>query len=143
MTTAAFIGSQTLMQIGDGLSPEGFITIGEVVSVSPLAVKKDLVEVTHLLSTAKEFIGGLSDGQEITVVCNFLPTNAQQVALLLDASTPSGIKNFKYKLPTTGGGLTSSFSATVLSSSIGPTTPNTATQVTFGLKVSGPISAFV
>ncbi len=142
MTTAAFLGSQTLLQVGDGASPEVFTTIGEVVSISPLAQKKDLVEVTHLLSTAKEFIGGLSDGQEITITCNLLQTNAQQVALLLAASTVSTAKNFKYKLPSGGGSLTSTFSAIVLSSAIGPTTPNTATQVTFGVKVSGPISAF-
>ncbi len=142
MTTSAFLGSQTLLKLGDGASPEVFTTIGEVVSIGPLAQKKDLVEVTHLLSTAKEFIGGLSDGQEISVVCNFLPTNTQQLALIAAAASVTAAKNFKYVLPSGGGALTSAFSAIVLSSSVGPTTPNTATQVTFGLKISGPISTF-
>ncbi len=144
MTTGAFIGSQTLLQLGDSSSPPNYVTIGEVVSISPLAVKKDLVEVTHLLSTAKEFIGGLSDGQEITIVCNMLPTNTQQVNLLADAASTSTAKPFKYQLPSSSGGtLASSFLAIVLSSSVGPTTPNTATQISFGLKISGPVSAFV
>ncbi len=142
MSTSAFLGSQTLLKLGDGASPEVFTTIGEVVNISPIAQKKDLVEVTHLLSTAKEFIGGLSDGQEITVVCNLLPTNTQQVAMLTAAASITSAKNFKYVLPTGGGSLTSSFAALVLSSSVGPTTPNTATQVTFGLKITGAISSF-
>jgi hypothetical protein len=142
MSTSAFLGSQTLLKVGDAASPEVFTTIGEVVSIGPIAQKKDLIEVTHMLSTAKEFIGGLSDGQEIEIVCNFLPTNTQQVALITAAASITAAKNFKYVLPTGGGSLTSSFSALVLSSSVGPTTPNTATQVSFGLKVTGAITAF-
>lgn len=142
MTTLAFIGSQTLLQLGDGTSPEVFGTVGEVTDIGPLAQKKDLVEVTHMLSTAKEFIGGLSDGQEISVDCNYIPTNPQQIALLLAAATPSAAKNFKYVLPSTaaGGVKTFSFAAIVLGSSIGPTTPNTATKINFSLKISGPIT---
>lgn len=140
MSTAAFIGSQTLLKLGDAASPPVYTTIGEVVSIGPLAQKKDLIEVTHLESTAKEFIGGLSNGQEIEIVCNYIPTNTQQVALWTAAGTTSAAKLFKYVLPSGGGSLTFSFSAVVLSSSIGPTTPNTATQISFGVQVSGSIT---
>lgn len=143
MSTLAFLGSQTLLKMGDGASPEVFTTIGEVVSIDPLAQSKDLVEVTHMLSTAKEYIGGLTDGQEIGFTCNLLPTNTQQVALLAAAAATSAAKNFKYVLPAGGGSLTASFAALVMGSSVGPTTPNTATQVTFRVKVTGAISAFV
>lgn len=140
MSTQAFIGSQTLLKLGDAASPPVYTVIGEVVSIGPLAQSKDLIEVTHLQSTAKEFIGGLSDGQEIEIVCNYIPTNTQQVALWTAAGTTSAAKLFTYTLPSGGGSLTFSFSAIVLSSSIGPTTPNTATQITFGLKVTGSIT---
>lgn len=142
MTTLAYIGSQTLLQLGDAASPPVYTTIGEVTSIGPLAQKKDLIEVTHLLSTAKEFIGGLSDGQEISVDCNFIPDNVNQLALITAAGTASAAKKFKYVLPSTasGGVKTFSFDAIVLSSSIGPTTPNTATTINFGLKISGAIA---
>lgn len=140
MATSAFLGSQTLLKLGDGASPEVFTTIGEVVNIGPIAQRKDLVEVTHMLSTAKEFIGGLSDGQEIAITMNFLPTNTQQLALLTAAASITAAKNFKYTMPTGGGSLTFSFSALVLGTGVGPTTPNTATQLTAGLKITGAIT---
>ena len=140
MATQAFLGSQTLLKLGNGASPEVFTTIAEVTSIGPISQQKDLVEVTHLESTAKEFIGGLSDGQEIEVVCNYRPANAQQNALMIAAGTSSAAKNFQYTLPSGGGSLTFTFAALVLGSSVGPTTPNTATQVTYRLKITGSIS---
>lgn len=139
MTTSAFIGSQTLLKLGNGASPEIFTTIGEVVSIGPLAQVKELVEVTHLESTAKEFIGGLTDGQSIQVVCNYIPANAQQNALIIAAGSNTAAKNFKYVLPSGGGNMTFTFSALVLGASVGPTTPNEPTRVTFDLKVTGSI----
>jgi hypothetical protein len=139
MATSAFLGSLTLLQVGNGLSPQTFTTIGEGVTISPIAQKKDLVEVTHFQSTAKEFIGGLSEGQEITVTCNYIPGNTQQNALIIAAATITAAKDFRYVMPSGGSNLKFSFSALVLGSSVGPTTPNTATQVTFTLKISGAI----
>jgi hypothetical protein len=140
MSTSAFLGSQTLLKLGDGASPEVFTTIGEVTNVDPIAQRKDLVEVTHLLSTAKEYIGGLPDGQPINFSCNFLPTNTQQLALLTAAASITTAKSFKYVLPSGGGSLTFSFSALVLGTGVGPTTPNTATKLNVELKVTGSIT---
>ena len=67
MATVAFLGSQTLLKIGNAASPEVFTTIGEVTSIGAIGQRNDLVEVTHMLSTAKEYIGGLPDGQEVEV----------------------------------------------------------------------------
>ncbi len=139
MATSAFLGSQTLLKLGNGASPEIFTTIGEVTSIGPIAQKKDLIEVTHLLSTAKEFIGGLSDGQEVSIEMNYLPNNQEQRALLIAASSVTAAKDFRYVLPSGGSNLTFSFSALVLGSSIGPTTPNTATKFMVTLKITGSI----
>ena len=139
MSTSAFIGSQTLLKIGDGASPEVFTTIGEVVSIGDLGQENDLVEATHMLSTAKEYIYGLPDGVELPVVCNYLPTNAQQVAALA-AQAAKTTKNFKLVLPTTGdGGLTFTFSALIKSWKV-PMSPNEVMRMTFGLKISGAIT---
>jgi hypothetical protein len=142
MSTKAYIGSQTLFQMGDGLSPEGFVTIGEVVSGGPIAQKKDLIEVTNLISAAKEYTGGLTDGQPVSVVCNYIPDDPKQLALWTAAGTTSTAKNFKYVLPATasGGTKTYSFAALVLGASIDKTTPNTAQNITFDLKISGAIT---
>jgi hypothetical protein len=139
MTTTAFKGSQTLLKIGDGVSPEVFTTIGEVTSIGALGQRNDLIEVTHLESTAKEYIGGLPDGLEIAVVCNYKPTHAQQVAAIA-AVTAGTSKNFKYTMPSGGGSLTFSFTALVLGWTVGPTTPNEAVHLELTLKISGSIT---
>lgn len=126
--------------MGDGASPEVFTTVGEVVNIGPIRQHKDLIEVTHMLSTAKEFIAGLSDGSEFEITCNYIPTNTQQAALWTAASTITAAKNFKYVLPSGGGSLTFSFAALVMDSAVGPTTPNTATQATFQMKITGSIT---
>lgn len=139
MATSAYIGSQSLVQIGDGASPEVFTTMGEVTSFGALGQRNDLIEATHLLSTAKEYIYGLGDGVEIPVELNYLPTNAQQVAALT-AQAAKTTKNFKYKLPSGGGSLTFSFSALVLAWNVGPTTPNAITKLNLTFKISGSIT---
>jgi hypothetical protein len=142
MTTLAYIGSQTLFQMGDGASPETFATVGEVTHIGPLSIKKDVIEVTHLLSVAREYVLGLSEGQEITLTCNNVPTDTKQSLLWTTANAISTSKNFKYVYPSTvaGGTKTYSFAALVLSASIGDTTPNGAVPVTFGLKITGAIT---
>lgn len=139
MATTAFKGSQTLLKIGDAASPEVFTTIGEVVSIGALGQQNDLIEVTHLESLAKEYIGGLPDGLEIAVVCNYKPTNAQQVALIT-AVTVGTSKNFKYTMPSGGGSLTFSFAALVLGWNIPSTTPNEAVHLEATLKITGAIT---
>lgn len=140
--TQAYLGSQTHLKLGDGGSPESFADIASVVSIDPVGVKKDLVETTDLLSLAKEFIGGLSDGQPVNFTCNFVPNDTQQLALIAAANTTSTAKNFKYIYPSTAAGGTKmfTFAAVVLGMQFGPTTPNTAVQITFNLKISGAIT---
>lgn len=139
MATSAFIGSQTQLKIGDAASPEVFTLIGEVVSIGDFGQENDLIEATHMMSTAKEYIYGLADGVELPVVCNYLPTQAQQVAALA-AQAAKTTKNFKLVLPTTGGGgLTFTFSALIKGWRI-PMAPNEIDRITFNLKISGSIT---
>src|SRR5262245_56275383 len=136
MTTQAFLGSQTLITIGNGASPEVFLTLGEVISFGNLGQENDLLEATHLLSTAKEYIYGLPDGFEIPVVCNWVPADPGQARALLAQSTRV-TANFKYKFPTPITPSTFSFAALVRRWEIPETTPNTATHLALTLKISG------
>jgi len=68
----AFLGPQTLLLVGDGLSPENFGRIGEVIYISAIAQRRDLIDDTPMISSAKQYVSGLADGQEITVTCNFI-----------------------------------------------------------------------
>jgi hypothetical protein len=127
--------------MGDGASPENFITIGEVKAAPPISVQKDLVEVTHMTSTAKEYLGGLSDGQRFSVTCNHIPNDAKQVALVAAAKTTSTAKNFRYVLPATaaGGSKYSGFAAVVMGFALKEASPNSAAEITFDLKISGAV----
>jgi len=139
MATSAFLGSQTLLKIGNAASPEVFTTIGEVTSIGAIGQRNDLVEVTHMLSTAKEYIGGLPDGLEMDIVCNYLPTNVQQQTAYFKVAAGT-VANFRMVMPTGGSSLTFSFAALVIGWTVGPLTPNEAYKVTFTLKISGAIS---
>lgn len=139
MATVAALGSQTLFQIGNAASPEVFTTMGEVVSLGAIGQRNDLVEVTHMLSTAKEFIGGLPDGLELDVVCNYIPSNTQQTTAYNKVAAGT-VANFRWRMPSGLGSLTFTFSALVIGWTVGPITPNEAYQITFSLKISGSIA---
>src|SRR5262245_38512110 len=110
MATSSFTGSQSLIQIGNRASPEVFSTIGKVINFGPFGQANDLIEATHLLSLAKEYVFSLPDGLEFPVVCNYIPTDPQQVAMLA-AQAAHVAKNFRYQLPEGSPPLKFSFAA--------------------------------
>jgi len=63
--------------------------IGEVVSFNGPTGQAGTIDVTHLGSTAKEFLMGLRDEGELTLDINFLPTDAGQVRLRTDRAARS------------------------------------------------------
>ena len=138
MATTAFLGAGTLLKIGDGASPEVFTTIYEVVSIGDFGQENALIDVTHMQSTALEYIYGLPDGVELPVVVNYNPTNATHVSVLA-AQAAKTTKNMKLTLPSGAGSVTFSFAALIKGWKL-PLTPNTAGQMTFNLKISGAIT---
>jgi hypothetical protein len=137
MASSAVNANQSALQLGNGASPQVFTTIADGVSISGLGVKNDLIEVTNFQSTAKEYIGGLSDGQEVTFTANYIPNNSQHVALK-SAVDARSTKDFRLVLPSTVTPRTFSFSAVCLgwNMTLGP---NAALQIEFTVKVSGSI----
>ena len=77
MTTQAQIGHGTTFQINTSVadSPDSWVTIAEVVSVTPPSLSRDAIDATHSTSPNKwrEFIPGLRDGGEVTLEVNFIP----------------------------------------------------------------------
>jgi hypothetical protein len=136
MATTAILGSGTTLQRGDGASPEVFTTVYEVVTLTEIGQQNDLVEATHLLSTAKEYVYGLADGVEPTLTVNYKPTDPTHVGLNADQQNRV-TRNFKLKLPTSPV-LTFSFAAIVRGWRLNFSS-NEIIHETFTLKITGPI----
>ena len=72
-------GKGAELQRGDGTSPENFVSVLGIKSISGPSMQRDMHDVTDMdSSTFREFIGGLVDGGEITFDANFLPRDPTQ-----------------------------------------------------------------
>lgn len=75
----AHIGLGAHLQKGDGNSPENFISILGIKSITGPGIKRDAIDVTDMDSgTFREFIGGLVSGGTISFDANFLPRDPTQ-----------------------------------------------------------------
>lgn len=80
MATSAILGQGTLLQRGDGASPENFTTVAEVLSIDGPNLGSDPVDVSHQSGTNRyrDFIQGLRQAGEVNFECNYIPSNATQ-----------------------------------------------------------------
>jgi hypothetical protein len=110
---------------------KGATAIAEVVSISGPGLSRDTTEVTHLTSddNAKEFIGGMVDGGEVSFEINYLPGNTTHQTLITDLYT-TGAATYTIVL-TDGSSSEWTFSAIVTGFELN------------GLETSGKISANV
>jgi hypothetical protein len=91
MSQNAVLTQGTILKRGDGATPEVFTTVPDVVSISGPDATKAEIDVTDLLSTAKEFKGGLADFGRLTVELNYIPGNSVHTAMrndFINASSP-------------------------------------------------------
>lgn len=88
-----------VFKIGDGATPtEVFNAIGQVVSVSGIGSgSASEIDVTHLSSTAKEFLLGLKDEGEISVTLNLDTADTYQTQLRT-ARDNNTLTNFEFDL---------------------------------------------
>ena len=63
------------------LFKKGASTVGEVTSISPVAITTDAIETTSLADDFRKYIPGLSDGGEVTVTGHYTGDDAGQDAL--------------------------------------------------------------
>lgn len=75
----AHTGYGAFIQKGDGASPENFVSIMGVKSISGPSIQRDTHDTTDMSSgVGRQFIGGLVDFGEVSFEANFLPRNETQ-----------------------------------------------------------------
>jgi len=123
------------LQLGNGATPtEVFTKIPKMISISGLGETAGTIDVTTWDSTAKEYILGLADGQDVTIEANRILSNTTQEALIADVVARK-VRNFK--LTMTDGAATETFSFALALTSWN-ITPNHEDKHT--LSVNGKIS---
>jgi predicted secreted protein len=114
--TLAIDAYGTLLQSGDGGSPEAFTTIAEVTDITGPGLVQDPLDVTSHESPGafREFVGGLLDGGEVTFTINYVPTAATHDAStgLIADMIARIIRNYQLVFPDVGA-TTWSFSALI------------------------------
>ena len=105
MTSSAFWAYGSLLQIGDGATPEVFTAVAEITDLTPPNMARDSIEVTGYSSTSgyREFIAGWRDGGEVSLTANWLPTNAthDDDTGLLEQWDDDDLHNYRIVLPDT------------------------------------------
>jgi hypothetical protein len=96
MSQNAVLTQGTLLKRGDGGSPEVFVTVPDVVSMSGPDASKAEIDVTDLASTALEFKGALADSGRLTLEMNYIPGNAVHTAMRNDFNSgASPVRNWR------------------------------------------------
>lgn len=134
--TSAVLGALTQFKLSDGASPEVYTTVAEVLSIGPVGSTAPEVDVTNLDSTAKEYIGGLADGNTVEIEMNWLVGNTQQAALRDGVGTTKNIQIVWPDSPNT----TANFAFVVLSFNRGETTPESQLTASVSGRISGAIT---
>lgn len=77
--SAPHIGMGAHLQKGDGQSPENFVSVLGIKSITGPGIKRDAIDVTDMDSgTFREKIGGLVDAGTVSFDANFLPADPSQ-----------------------------------------------------------------
>jgi len=91
-------GSQILHDSGG--SPHAFAAIEQVKSITGPQGKANLIDVSHLGSTSKEYLAGLGDSGQIQLSCLFTG-GTEQMDLRRMFTTTADAEAFLIKIPTT------------------------------------------
>jgi len=138
MTTEAFVGS-IFLERGNGGAPEVFTRVCQVFSLSGIGVSNDLVEATTFCSAgSKEYIGGLADGQEISVEANYEQGNTALLAMIDDVENRV-TRNYRVSIEDDSPSETISFAALAMGWELNPSVDDRNT-ITYTLKISGAIT---
>lgn len=84
----------TLLKVGDGGGSETFTTVPGITSISGPSMSLDVVDVSDMSSTWKEYDNALIDGGEIQCSGNFISGNAVQNGLQ-DDFIAGTLRNFQ------------------------------------------------
>lgn len=132
------LGNEIRLQLGDGNSPEVFIDFCTVTDVQGLGESKPQVDVTGACDISRRFRNGLAEGNEMTLVANFIQGDTQ-VQALYELYKTDDIANFRYVVnPGDSPSEYFAFSLTLLSWALATPIGDKATM-TFGGKITGPV----
>lgn len=83
-----------------GASPTNYQYIEQVTSITGPSGTANLIDVSHLTSTRKEYLPGLADNGQLQMECNFVGGAAsQQIDLLRMFNTNADAENFLLEVP--------------------------------------------
>ena len=98
MSTSAQVGNGTVIAFTDAGSPSGDLTIGEIVSFDGPGGEAEVIDATHLGSSAKEKLMGLPDEGQFSFECHLIKDNEGQT-LLRTRRDDQTLDAFKITLP--------------------------------------------
>src|SRR5262245_24990725 len=88
----AILGYGSVFQIASDSSPDLYVDMAEVTTITPPSATLDQIDVTHMQSPdrRREFISGLIDGGEASFEMNFIPGSTSDDRLLELLNLPVG-----------------------------------------------------
>lgn len=138
----ALLGYGSVFEIVSDTSPDAFVALSEIKSITPPSIDVDQVEVTHMTSPNRyrEFISGLLDGGEASFEMNFIPGSTSDDRLFELLNLPTGVSRRRACRISFPNGVTWSFEAEV--TGYEPDVPfDDAMTATVTLKVTGGITS--
>jgi predicted secreted protein len=139
--SAALLGYGSVIEIVSDSSPDLYVALAEVKSITPPSIDVDQVEVTHMQSPNRfrEYISGLLDGGEASFEMNFIPGSTSDDRLFELLNLPTGVSRRRACRISYPNGVTWSFNAEV--TGYEPDVPfDDAMTATVTLKVTGSIT---
>ena len=136
--SATYTGGLTV-KYGDGASPEVFALIEEVISLGGLGATNPLIDVTSHDSSAREYIAGLADGQELAIECNRVHTALNIQDDVIDEVIAKTVFNMQITLTDGSVAVVYTFAVTPISWVVNPSFDDKAT-LSLALKITGAIT---
>jgi hypothetical protein len=133
------IGYGTKIYYGDGMSPEVFTQIPEVVNITGIGRTRPRVDITHLDSPdeSMEYTRGLKDGKQPTVTLWKTSDTIQLIDTLMDR-TEINIR-VDYPAFETDTAFRQAFTVVPIDDDGGTIAPNDPMQIVFQFAIDGPI----
>jgi hypothetical protein len=135
--TAAVLGKGATLGLGDGASPQVYTTIAEVMRCGAIGASNPEVDVSNLDSTAKEYIAGLADGNNVEFDMNWVQGNTEQQSLRTSAAAGATV-NLRMAWQTSPN-TTAQFDFVLLTFEMSETTVESQVSATVSGRISGAI----
>lgn len=138
MANEAFVGNVFLWR-EDQASPGEYERVCQVFGISGLGAVNALIDATTFCSGgSREYIGGLADGTEVSLECNF-EQDAIILREMIDDVTDKRSRNFQVRVEDGSPTLKFAFLGICLGWTLNPSVDDRNT-ITYTVKVSGNIS---